>query len=574
MTPSENKFGLSALIWSLTSKVRLYGAIVFVTLSLINSALYLKSSHNAACAVLENKFSSLMGPLGRELLLGDVKTANAVFLDFKETLRKLDASESLKLEHSNTRANDGGIQSSAPKCHAHFFHASVQFPITFGNRVLGQVAGTVSYFSLAKLLLMVGIIFLIISVGIRMLSRRLDTELKMSLVSPMKRISQGETLTDRVGIPSEVLDIEEDIRLLKADIKEKERQNFELLKTKQLGEQAEDLSHNIISPLNAINSVVLELENIDETQKKTLGLAVARIEKITRDLLKHNTSRIEDKTFSAMDAVIHELITEKMAEYRNRTGIHFNIQIEPSGVSGKVNANPEELKTVLSNLINNSVEALAAGGTVTIRSISDASNAIVTVEDNGKGIPANLIPLLMQRGKSYDKPSGSGLGLYYAKQSVESWNGSIKVESAFGFGTKVHLVIPRSEVATKQEPTKQKTGANSNWNCILIDNDELTRLVWEAAAVKDGIRLKCFGGAEEFFGVSDSLDRSVSIYIDSDLGNGKRGEVIAKDIAGLGFKNISLATGFQQDHFPRLPWITQILSKRPPWRIKEIYAAS
>ncbi len=561
MRDRSKQFDLSALVWSLTSQVRLYGAMVFVALSLLNSAMYLKSSHNAACAMLQNEIDSIVGPLGRELLVRDQQTANAIFSDFKHGLHQLQATESLTLQSGQ------GTESSLG-CESHLFNASVNFPVKFGEKILGQIVGTVSYFSAMRLLAMIAIIFAVSSLGIRILSAKFTRKLQDELVGPIKQISLGEKLSESKNIPVEVIEIAEDIRVMEGEIKEKERQNFELLRARELGEQAEQLSHDIISPLNALNSVVLELKNIEENQKKTLRLAVKRIQEITRNLLKRDCYQENQKTHVVLDRVLTELISEKRAEYRSNSKIHFSIETDPTCKGCIVTANPAELKRVLSNLINNSVEALPGSGVVTIRAHAKDQNVFVMVEDNGKGIPSYLIEELTQRGKSYDKPTGSGLGLYYAKKTIQSWKGTLDIESVVGFGTKVHFSVPKAFHLEKTQTVEAPT------DCILIDNDELTRLVWESSAEKEGVALKSYASSSEFFQVIDTLKRELPIYIDSDLGEHKRGEHIAKDIAELGFKNISLTTGFHSTHFPELPWITKIISKTPPWRNEEVKNAA
>jgi hypothetical protein len=72
-----------------------------------------------------------------------------------------------------------------------------------------------------------------------------------------------------------------------------------------------------------------------------------------------------------------------------------------------------------------------------------------------------------------------------------------------------------------------------------------------------------FKSVDEFLEGSSTLDRSVPIYIDSNLGNGIRGEVEAKRLFDLGFKNIYLATGYEPDKFPNLPYLSGVVEKEP-----------
>ena len=55
--------------------------------------------------------------------------------------------------------------------------------------------------------------------------------------------------------------------------------------------------------------------------------------------------------------------------------------------------------------------------------------------------------------------------------------------------------------------------------------------------------------------------------IDSDLGDGIKGEEIARTIYEKGFKTIYLETGHPPGSFPKMPWIKEIISKEPPWAV-------
>ena len=59
------------------------------------------------------------------------------------------------------------------------------------------------------------------------------------------------------------------------------------------------------------------------------------------------------------------------------------------------------------------------------------------------------------------------------------------------------------------------------------------------------------------------FDVKSKIYVDSNLGNGVKGEEIAKQISDLGFENIYLCTGYRSSDFAKMPWIKDILGKDP-----------
>ena len=102
---------------------------------------------------------------------------------------------------------------------------------------------------------------------------------------------------------------------------------------------------------------------------------------------------------------------------------------------------------MLINLIDNGVKYSEIGDSVTVRKrISDKSFTII-IEDTGIGIDEEAIPRLFERFYRVDKArsrakGGTGLGLAIVKHIIISLNGSVKVESKVGVGTKFIITFP------------------------------------------------------------------------------------------------------------------------------------
>ena len=97
----------------------------------------------------------------------------------------------------------------------------------------------------------------------------------------------------------------------------------------------------------------------------------------------------------------------------------------------------------------------------------------------------------------------------------------------------------------------------------MIDDDQLTHLTWQTTASMKGKELECFCSPGDFYDRSKEIDFATPIYIDANLGNGIRGENVAKDIFNSGFKAVFLCTGYDPEDFPEMPWIKGIFSKDP-----------
>jgi signal transduction histidine kinase len=112
-------------------------------------------------------------------------------------------------------------------------------------------------------------------------------------------------------------------------------------------------------------------------------------------------------------------------------------RFEVAGQPGlPVLARKDEVKEVLVNLLENARNAHARR--VTVR-VWDGARRL-TVEDDGRGIPAEALPRVFDPAFSTTS-SGSGLGLAIAKRLVESWGGTIELASAAGRGTTVTVTL-------------------------------------------------------------------------------------------------------------------------------------
>jgi signal transduction histidine kinase len=105
---------------------------------------------------------------------------------------------------------------------------------------------------------------------------------------------------------------------------------------------------------------------------------------------------------------------------------------------------------VISNLIVNSIYAMPAGGVLTI-SVEDAKSSrdgiLLTIQDNGVGIAADDLPRVFEAFFTTRSTVGTGIGLFVAKQFVESHGGQIEIESrnnANNHGTVVRVLLPIS----------------------------------------------------------------------------------------------------------------------------------
>jgi signal transduction histidine kinase len=112
-----------------------------------------------------------------------------------------------------------------------------------------------------------------------------------------------------------------------------------------------------------------------------------------------------------------------------------------------VNADPERVAQLLSNLVGNALKFTPAGGHVEVRAQPYGEGVLVSVTDDGEGIPSDQLPHVFDRFFQVSSPRigsrhGAGLGLPIARGIVEAHGGTIWIESAPGRGTTVRFTLP------------------------------------------------------------------------------------------------------------------------------------
>ncbi len=105
----------------------------------------------------------------------------------------------------------------------------------------------------------------------------------------------------------------------------------------------------------------------------------------------------------------------------------------------------------------------------------------------------------------------------------------------------------------------------SRFDAVLVDDDPLVRMSWKMVAKQKGKSILLCSSVVEFREKIEALDRSTPIYLDSNLGEGVRGEEFALELSSLGFTEIFLATGYDSGDLGPLPGIKGVIGKDPPF---------
>jgi signal transduction histidine kinase len=239
-----------------------------------------------------------------------------------------------------------------------------------------------------------------------------------------------------------------------------ETQLHQAEKAAVVGRLASAIAHEIRNPLNYINLTLDHLRSAfapeQPQQRETferlanqLKAEVARINTHITDFLSYSRPAKIDP--QALDLRVEAEDALRMIEAQAlESGVET--RVETQGEVPAVMADRGAIRSVLTNLIINSFQALdGQGGSVVVRLSSDAAHERVQVEvtDSGRGIAPEDISKVFEPYYS-TKETGTGLGLAIVKKAVDEHGGTINVSSLQGTGTTVAITLPVSSKDKEQ----------------------------------------------------------------------------------------------------------------------------
>ena len=231
------------------------------------------------------------------------------------------------------------------------------------------------------------------------------------------------------------------------------------------GEMARQVAHEIKNPLTPIRLGVqhlrraradsrVDFDRVLEHNVNQILAEIDRLDEIARAFSRYGAAPSERPRAEAIDvaAVVREVVSLE------RMGAESGVEWEEEGVDVPVRAMAlgAELKEVLLNVLENARLAAAKKVCASVSLLEDGDGGgrvIITVRDDGHGIPADVLPRIFEPHFS-TRTSGSGLGLAISRQLVEGWGGSITVDSAAGRGTTVEVRLREATRSRSAAPSR------------------------------------------------------------------------------------------------------------------------
>ncbi len=214
------------------------------------------------------------------------------------------------------------------------------------------------------------------------------------------------------------------------------------------------ISHELKTPVALIQGYAETLLRTDaswdaETRQDSLTIIVEEAERLHRlidDLL--DASRLGAGGLGLeMEQVALDALAKRVANrFRTQTKMH-EVEVNFPQRLPAVKGDPTRLEQVLNNLLSNAIKYSPDGGRIQISSRAPPDEVIITVSDEGVGIPLEEQPHIFERffrgaREHQQRTAGAGLGLYLAKAIVEAHDGRIWVESNSDKGAAFSFAIP------------------------------------------------------------------------------------------------------------------------------------
>ena len=251
----------------------------------------------------------------------------------------------------------------------------------------------------------------------------------------------------------------------KAILEEQEKnRSYEKARTDMIA----GISHDLRTPLTAvkgsIKGIMDGVASKPEQQKKFLEAAYRRCGDM--DLLLNQLfylSKIEtgNMTLSLQTLEIASFLDRYVKTKREDLEPEKEeLQFDSQGIKGDVSADPEQLRRILDNLLENS-RKYGETMPLQVKLLLQKTSGGVTIcfKDNGVGVPEEKLPHIFEEfyraDESRSKKEGNGLGLYIVKYLMEAMDGSVRAENADGLA--IYLELPVKEQKELEEDGGQKT---------------------------------------------------------------------------------------------------------------------
>lgn len=295
-----------------------------------------------------------------------------------------------------------------------------------------------------------------------------------------------------------------------ADVTEQRLADQALLHTERLralGQMAGGVAHNFNNILAGIQGY-LDLANEDVENPEALRGHLKRIATGTQDAAQavrrlQSLYRVFDDKSDLVSVNLPEIVQDAVALTRprwwdepQRQGVQVQLRSDVDALPA-VMGNPGELREVLTNLIFNAVEAMPAGGLISIIGEVDGDEVLLQVRDTGVGMSPEQLARVGEPFYTTKGATGSGLGLSISQRIIARHGGTLDVESAVGLGTTFTLRLPATDVPVSAQPSTRPSTVQQGFHILVVDDEPTIADMLRRMLVRQGQAVKLAHNGQE-----------------------------------------------------------------------------
>lgn len=302
-------------------------------------------------------------------------------------------------------------------------------------------------------------LFVLTSIILRLFEKIINRPI-FNLKNRMEKIQEGD-FTSKVPITKddEIGDLAKSFNVMITKLEEANKRIEELHEKQMekaehlasLGEIAAGLAHDVRNPISGMKGAIEIIHNkTDDSDSnkevfKEVLVQIDKIDNVIRDLLRFARPKDLDIRVNPVEECIENSIKLAQMRVKNKD-IQFHFSKPDKNIIARLDA--DKIQDVLLNLLLNSIAAIKIKGNVTIElSVQNEKNLIISVSDDGSGIPKEQLSQIFQPFFT-TKSEGTGLGLSICSKIITAHSGTIEVESTEGKGTTFTIYLPILESNT------------------------------------------------------------------------------------------------------------------------------
>ncbi|MBD8070572.1 PAS domain S-box protein [Bacillus sp. PS06] len=255
----------------------------------------------------------------------------------------------------------------------------------------------------------------------------------------------GETIDVQINVVPTTFEGEKAAQIILRDITELKRSKELLIHAEKLsaaGELAAGIAHEIRNPLTSIKGFIQLAHQSGSNQERYYPIILTEIDRIN-SIISELLLLAKPKKTEFKKLALESIVTDMLKLYSAQAILHDIELIQYiDAAETDIIGHEGQLKQVFINLFKNALEAMPGGGIVEVRLTEKKHSLILSIKDNGEGIPKKNIPNLGQPFFT-TKEKGTGLGLATCFSIIENHKGLMEINSVEHDGTEITITLPR-----------------------------------------------------------------------------------------------------------------------------------